>query len=92
VKQFLLSLRRAVFFRLTFLEKEIEKRDAEIERLREEVRLLMDTLLASNGLPRLTPRTPEPLPVTHGRMLPSQYRRAMELKSQEGIGEKTGKN
>ena len=90
MKNFLTSLRRFAFFRLTFLESELERvrieRDSEIERLRTEVRLLMDTLLAANGLPRLNPVVHDALPVTKGgRMLPSQFKRKMEQMSEEAV-------
>ncbi len=92
MKNFLSSLRRLVFFRLTFLEIELERvrteRDAEIERLRVEVRLLMDTLLKANGLPTIHPVSHDPLPISKGRVLPSQWRRAMEAKSDEATNSK----
>lgn len=90
--KFWLFIRKTIFFRLTYLEQELERvrteRDAEIERLRAEVRLLMDTLLKANGLPTIHPVAHDPLPISKGRMLPSQFRRAMEAKSEETIGEK----
>jgi hypothetical protein len=90
VSKFLTSLRHAIFFRLTFLEKEVQRlRDEHevlIERHNSEIRLLMDTLLAANGLPRMTPSLPQPLPSTKGRMLPSQWKRKMEAASEPAVG------
>lgn len=96
MKRFLSTLHRFIFFRLAFLQDELERvrieRDDEIQRLRVEVRLLMDTLLKANGLPAMTPRTAEAMPTVRARLLPSQYRRVVETKAEEASVEKGHKN
>ena len=71
MKAFLASLRRALFFRISFLEDEIT-------RLRDENRSLLNAMLTANGLPSLAPRLDTKLPQLKGKLLPSQWRRKME--------------
>jgi len=68
------AIRKAIFFRVAFLEDELE-------RVRMERDAYRDALLHANGLPKITPTIPQPLPLTKGRVLPSQFKRNMEAYS-----------
>jgi len=57
--------------------------EAEVERLRSELRLWQDAALVREGLPKLTPRETKPLPQTKPRMLPSQWKSQIEARHPE---------
>lgn len=64
-------IRGLVFYRLAFLEDEIA-------RLRKENRELLDAMLITKGLPKLSPSETKSLPRLASRPLPSQWRRRIE--------------
>jgi len=51
--------------------------EQELERTRAELRSWQEIFLTEQGLPKLTPQTVQPLPKTHGRMLPSQFKQKL---------------
>ena len=51
--------------------------EQELERTRTELRQWQEIFLTEQGLPKLTPNTAQPLPKTHGRMLPSQFKQKL---------------
>jgi len=48
--------------------------EQELERTRTELREWQSLIIAEKGLPALSPVEARPLPRTHGRMLPSQFK------------------